>query len=96
MSWQRTSLALMVGIAAAVHYVAPDLGGPPAVLAGVAGIAIVIIAYAGAHRRYSAATTELTRERTLTTVSAWPLLLLAVACAVGASIAIVFAAVVLL
>jgi putative membrane protein len=96
LSWQRTTLALMVGIAAAVHYVAPDLGGPVAVFAGIVGIALAIAAYAGAHRRYTRTARELLASATLRTVSAWPLLLLAVTCVLGGLIAVAFAVVVLL
>lgn len=96
MSWQRTTLALMVGIAAAVHYIAPDLGGGAAIFLGVAGITVTIAAYAGAHRRYRTATRELLASSTLRTVSAWPLLLLTIACVAGALIAVVFALIVLL
>ncbi|SEB66525.1 protein of unknown function [Paramicrobacterium humi] len=95
MSWQRTTLALMVGIAAAVHYVAPELGGPAAIFAGVTGIAVAVAAYAAAHRRYAKGTRELLATSTLT-VSAWPMLLLSLACFAGGLIAVVFAVVVLL
>jgi uncharacterized membrane protein YidH (DUF202 family) len=96
MSWQRTTLALMAGIAAGVHYVASDLGGAPAIFAGVTAIALAIAAYAGAHRRYIQGTRELLEFSTLRTISAWPLLLLAVVCLSGGIIAVLFAVSVLL
>ena len=96
MSWQRTTLALIVGIAAAVHFVAPSLGGRSAIFLGVTGIVLAIAAYAGAFRRYHQGTSELLASSTLGTISSWPLLLLALACVVGGLICVVFAAVVLL
>ena len=96
MSWQRTTLALMTGIAAAVHYVAPGLGGAPAIFGGVTVIALAIVAYPGAHKRYAQGTRELLESSALRTVSAWPLLLLAAACLAGGVIAVVFALFVLL
>lgn len=76
LSWQRTVLALAVASAAGVRYVA-ETAGLAAVLAGISGLVLAILAYIGAKLRYRRAHDELVRSGTLHSTSAWALAALA-------------------
>jgi uncharacterized membrane protein YidH (DUF202 family) len=76
LAWQRTVLALGVACAAGVRYVA-ETAGLVAVLAGIAGLGLAIVAYVGAKLRYRRAHDELVRSGTLHSTSAWALAALA-------------------
>lgn len=84
LAWRRTTLALAVGNAVAIRYLAEVLGGAAVVL-GVAGLALAGVAWVVADRRYRRAHRGLVRERRLVTDGTLPALLAASVLAAGAS-----------
>jgi uncharacterized membrane protein YidH (DUF202 family) len=78
LAWQRTCMALAVAAAVAVRFTALEIG-PVAAPLGLAALALVGIAWAGATRRYRRARSNLTADRGNLGVNGIPIAALAIA-----------------
>ena len=76
LAWQRTVLAVAVGIAVGVRLSAPALG-PVGTVTGLSGLALTLAAYVGVRFRYRRVHAALQSHATLPASGAWPLAALA-------------------
>lgn len=76
LAWQRTVLALAVGVAVGMRLTAPALGAV-ATVTGLIGLALTLAAYVGVRFRYRRAHAALQRHAALPASGAWPLAALA-------------------
>jgi len=76
LSWRRTALALALVSAVGAHLTVGQ-SGVIAVIGGAIGVAVSVLAYIGAAKRYRRIHTSLSESTSVMGVSSWPLLLVA-------------------
>ena len=92
LAWQRTLLALGLGCAVSARVTAPYLGALGVAVA-LAGLVAVVVAYVLVRLRYRRVNHSLRSTQTLSSVSAWPLALVALATLALGVLAALFVAV---
>jgi len=89
LAWQRTCLAVAVGVAVVARLTLPTLG-PLSIMLGLAGLVLVALAWLGAQRRYLKANRDLTGTKAALGQGGLPAVALAAGAAIFAAAGTVF------